>query len=162
MIRIEDLSFAYPGGDFRLSIPRLVLQREEKVAVVGPSGTGKSTLLNLIAGIALPKAGTVTVGDQTISRMNDAARRAPRASKIGFIFQDFALLEYLTARENILLPYRIAAGSRLDAAARSRAEELAGLCGLEGKLDRRPEPRRAAARCPLPRTGDETGTGAGR
>ena len=70
--------------------------------------------------------------------MNDAARRALRATKIGFVFQDFALLEYLSARENILFPYRIAAGIRIDARARARAEQLALSCGLEGKLDRRP------------------------
>ncbi len=138
MIKIDDLSFTYPGGDFRLTIPNLVLEPGEKVAVVGPSGTGKTTLLNLIAGITVPQAGTVRIGDQTVTDMNDAARRALRASKIGFVFQDFALLEYLSARENILFPYRIAAGAKLDASARARAEQLAASCGLAGKLDRRP------------------------
>lgn len=138
MIRIDDLSFAYPGGDFRLTIPSLVLEPGEKVAVVGPSGTGKTTLLNLIAGITVPQSGTVRLGDETVSTLNDAARRALRASKIGFVFQDFALLDYLTARENILFPYRIAAGAKIDAKARSRADQLAASCGLAGKLGRRP------------------------
>lgn len=138
MITIENLSFAYPGGDFRLTIPSLVLEPGEKVAVVGPSGTGKTTLLNLIAGITVPQSGSVRLGDQTVSQMNDAARRALRAAKIGFVFQDFALLDYLSARENILFPYRIAAGAKIDAAARTRAAQLAASCGLESKLDRRP------------------------
>ncbi len=120
MIAVKNLSFAYPSGDFQLTIPSMILQPGEKVAVVGPSGTGKTTLLNLIAGIVVPTSGTVQLGAEVISGMNDAARRALRAARIGFVFQDFALLEYLSARENILFPYRIAAGAKLDARARTR------------------------------------------
>ena len=138
MIAVENLSFAYPGGDFRLTIPSLILEPGEKVAVVGPSGTGKTTLLNLIAGIVVPSEGRVRLGDDVISGMSDTARRAVRAARIGFVFQDFALLEYLTARENILFPYRIAAGAKLDSDARARADNLAHSCGLEGKLGRKP------------------------
>jgi len=138
MIAVKNLSFAYPSGDFQLTIPSMILQPGEKVAVVGPSGTGKTTLLNLIAGIVVPTSGTVQLGAEVISGMNDAARRALRAARIGFVFQDFALLEYLSARENILFPYRIAAGAKLDAGARARAEKLAASCGLDGELGRRP------------------------
>ncbi len=138
MITIKDLCFAYPGGDFQLEIPTLSLEAGEKVAVVGPSGTGKTTLLNLIAGITVPASGSVFMGDQLVSAMTDPERRALRASRIGFVFQDFALLDYLSARENILFPYRIAAGARIDAQARARAQELAASCGLAGKLDRHP------------------------
>lgn len=138
MIDIANLSFAYPGGDFRLTIPSLRLEVGEKVAVVGPSGTGKTTLLNLIAGITVPDQGHVHLGDDEISSMGDAARRALRAARIGFVFQDFALLDYLTARENILYPYRITSGTKLDEAARKRAVSLATSCGLGGKLNRHP------------------------
>ncbi len=138
MITIEDLSFAYPKGDFRLSVLRLVIDPGEKVAVVGPSGTGKTTLLNLIAGISVPDAGNVRLGDHVISDLGDAARRALRAREIGFVFQDFALLDYLTARENILYPCRITAGARVDTETRERADRLALACGLAGKLGRRP------------------------
>ena len=138
MIDIRDLSFAYPGGGFRLAIPSLEVAQGERVAVVGPSGTGKTTLLNLIAGITAPQAGLITVGDTVVTDLSDAARRVFRAKDIGFVFQDFALLDYLTARENILYPYRIAAGAPLDADARERAERLAETCGLGDKLHRRP------------------------
>lgn len=138
MINIEDLSFRYPGGGFELRIPALSLKPGERVAVVGPSGTGKTTLLNLIAGITTPQSGRVQFGGDTPSQMSDKARRVFRARNIGFVFQDFALLDYLTARENILYPYRIAAGAPLDAEARARADRLAAACGLQGKLDRRP------------------------
>lgn len=138
MIKISDLSFAYPGGDFRLTIPSLRLDAGEKVAVVGPSGTGKTTLLNLIAGITVPDSGTMHLAETEISKLGDPARRAVRASQIGFVFQDFALLDYLSARENILYPYRITSGAKLDASARTRAASLATSCGLGDKLDRHP------------------------
>lgn len=138
MIDVSDLDFAYPGGGFRLSIPALRIESGERVAVVGASGTGKTTLLNLVAGIAVPGRGTVTVGGTTVSALTDRRRRAFRNARIGFVFQNFALLDYLTARGNILYPYRIGAGQRIDAAARSRAEDLAEACGIGDKLDRHP------------------------
>ena len=138
MIEIKDLRFAYPSGGFRLAIPSLKLKPGERVAVVGPSGTGKTTLLNLVAGIAVPEAGRITFDGEDVTGLSDGQRRTFRAREIGFVFQDFALLDYLTARENILKPFRIAAGAKLDPDARQRAEDLAAACGLAEKLDRRP------------------------
>jgi putative ABC transport system ATP-binding protein len=138
MIALNDVTFSYPGGDFRLSVPKLSLADGERVAVVGPSGTGKTTLLNLIAGISVPQAGRITIDGQEVTGLSDSARRTFRANAIGFVFQDFALLDYLTARENILYPYRITGGAALDADARDRADQLARACGLDGKLGRRP------------------------
>lgn len=139
MIDIDAMTFAYSGSDFRLNVPRLTLAKGEKVAVVGPSGTGKTTLLNLIAGIAVPSSGEISIGVHRMTGLSDAARRSLRSQQIGFVFQDFALLDYLTARENILYPYRIAPAAPLDRAARDRAEALADACGLAGKLGRRPD-----------------------
>lgn len=138
MIELRDISFSYPGGDFRLSVPSLDLAQGERVAVVGPSGTGKTTLLNLIAGITVPQDGQISIDGDAMTGLSDAARRTFRARKIGFVFQDFALLDYLSARENILYPFRITSGAPLDAEARARAETLAEACGLKGKLSRRP------------------------
>lgn len=98
MVDIEELAFGYGAGGFRLRIPALSLGAGERVAVVGPSGSGKTTLLNLIAGLLVPEAGRITVAGTEVSSLSDADRRRFRASRIGFVFQDFALLDYLTAR----------------------------------------------------------------
>ncbi len=138
MIELRDVSFAYPRGGFRLSVPELSIAEGARVAVVGPSGTGKTTLLNLVAGLAVPERGTVRVGGVQVSELSETQRRSFRAHRIGFVFQNFALMDYLPARENILYPYRIVRGLRLDAEARARAASLAEACGIAGKLDRRP------------------------
>ena len=137
-IRIRDLDFAYPGGGFQLAIGDLAIERGETVALVGPSGCGKTTVLHLVAGIAVPDAGTVTVDGETVSALDEPARRDFRARRIGPVFQEFELLDYLTVFENMLLPYRIAPGLELDDAVRARAEVLAGELGLGDKLGRRP------------------------
>jgi putative ABC transport system ATP-binding protein len=136
MIAIDDLRFSYP--EFRLEVPALSVANGERVAIVGPSGSGKTTLLNLVAGLSVPEAGRVRVGDTEVSALGDRARRRFRARHIGFVFQNFALMEYLTARENILYPFRVGSGLALDRAARDRAQTLADRCGIGLKLDRRP------------------------
>lgn len=138
MIQVENLSFRYSDTSFRLHVPQFELQNNERVAIVGPSGSGKTTLLNLIAGILTPQTGTIDVAGTNIAQLSDVARRGFRASTIGFVFQDFALLDYLSARQNILYPYRITPALTLNPAARDRAEALATSCGIADKLDRHP------------------------
>lgn len=138
MVRIENLTFGYTSGGFRLRVPEFSLDDRERVAVVGPSGSGKTTLLNLIAGILTPETGRIDVAGAHVSGLSDAERRKFRASQIGFVFQDFALLDYLSARQNIFYPYRITPALTLDAAVRARAETLASACGIGDKLDRHP------------------------
>jgi len=138
MVEIEDLTFGYGATGFRLRIPSFALADRERLAVVGPSGSGKTTLLNLIAGILSPDSGRITVAGDEVTGLSDAARRRFRASQIGFVFQDFALLDYLPARQNILYPYRITPALTLDAEARDRAQALADACGIGNKLDRHP------------------------
>jgi ABC-type lipoprotein export system ATPase subunit len=113
-----------------------VVAGREKVAVIGPSGSGKTTLLKLVAGICVPDAGMITVGDDRISTFNDARRRDFRITRIGFVFQDFELLDYLNVLDNILHPYRITHALKLDQSVRQRAIGLAGELGLDGKLNR--------------------------
>ena len=138
MIKIEDLIFGYGGTGFRLRIPEFVLGQEERLAIVGPSGCGKTTLLNLIAGILTADEGRINVAGTEVSTLSDADRRRFRATQIGFVFQDFALLDYLSARQNILYPYRITPALALDSDARDRAMALATACGIGDKLDRHP------------------------
>jgi ABC-type lipoprotein export system ATPase subunit len=136
MITIQSLEFAYPGSDFRIQIPRFHVISGEKVAMIGPSGSGKTTLLNLVAGILVPASGFVEVGDFRVSALSDAARRDFRITHIGFVFQDFELLDYLNVLDNILHPYRITRALTLNPEVRARATRLADQLGIGDKLAR--------------------------
>jgi len=138
MITIQNLGFYYPGGEFRLNIPDFLVAEREKVAVIGPSGSGKTTLLNLIAGIITPLNGTVSVEGTPVSALGDRERRDFRISNIGFVFQDFELLDYLNVLDNVLHPYRITGALKLDKAARARALSLTRDMGIGDKLKRHP------------------------
>ncbi len=123
-IKVSDLQFAYPGSPFRLRVEGLEVQEGGSLALLGPSGAGKTTLLRLMAGLVEPERGTVRLGDQTLTGMSEAQRRAFRLSHIGLVFQDFALLDYLTVEENILLPQRFRQGDTQSEAALELAERL--------------------------------------
>ncbi len=136
MIQISNLKFSYPEGGFHLDIESLSVESNSSVAVIGPSGTGKTTLLNLISGVALPEHGTISTHGVEISSLADQDRRAFRLQHIGFIFQEFELLEYLSVLDNILLPYRISSALKIEPAVRNRAKELADRVGIADKLGR--------------------------
>jgi putative ABC transport system ATP-binding protein len=136
MIRIESLRFTYPGADFVLRIPQLHVAAGEKVAVIGPSGCGKTTLLNLVAGILAPRQGRVECSGVEVSALGDRERRDFRSRTIGFVFQDFELLDYLDVLDNMLHPYRITRALRLTAQVRERAVELARQMAIGDKLHR--------------------------
>jgi len=138
MIHINNLEFNYDEGDFHLTIPQLTVSQAEKIAVIGPSGSGKTTLLNLVAGIILPKNGSVTVDMLAISDLNDSERRNFRIKNVGFVFQDFELLDYLNVLDNILHPYRITGALTLNNNVRARAVQLAEDMGIVDKLKRHP------------------------
>jgi len=107
MIAISNLEFSYSSGNFFLNIPEFAVDKHEKVAVIGPSGTGKTTLLNLIAGIIVPSRGSIRVNDASVDQLNDGQRRQFRITHLGFVFQDFELLDYLNVYDNILHPFQI-------------------------------------------------------
>ena len=123
---------------FRLRLANFSVQPGETVAITGPSGSGKTTLLHLIAGILLPEQGDILLADTALNRQSERSRRQFRASRIGMVFQSFELIEYLSVLDNILLPLRLAAGSRPTRQLRSRAMILARATGIEHKLQRRP------------------------
>jgi len=138
MIEVKDLLFSYGEDQFRLKIPELSISDGEKVAIVGPSGTGKTTLLNLLSGILSPSSGQIIIGDLSITAFGVEDRQDLRMVKMGLVFQEFELLDYLNVLDNILLPYRVTPIHELTTSIKKRAEELASDVGLSGKLKRYP------------------------
>jgi putative ABC transport system ATP-binding protein len=139
MIEVSNIRFNYRNNGFQLNIPELSIQPAEKVALTGPSGTGKTTLLNLLAGILVPTSGAIEIDGLDIAGLPIEDRQDFRAVKMGLIFQEFGLLEYLTVLENICLPYRISPVLELDATVPERAREIAEQIGLGDKLKRYPK-----------------------
>jgi len=98
----------------------------ESLAIVGSSGSGKTTLLSLLAGLDLPSSGEITLAGSPLSGLDEDARAALRAGRVGFVFQSFQLLAGFTALENVMLPAELA--GLPDARARATAElERVGL-----------------------------------
>ncbi len=111
------------------------LAARETLAIVGASGSGKSTLLSLIAGLDMPTRGTVRLAGEDLFALDEDARAALRARRVGFVFQSFQLLPSLTALENVMLPLELA-GLR---DARGRATDMLGRVGLAGRLSHYPK-----------------------
>jgi lipoprotein-releasing system ATP-binding protein len=108
----------------------------EVVAVVGASGSGKSTLLHLLGGLDRPTAGTVRVGGEDLSTLDESGRSRLRARSVGFVFQFHQLLPEFTALENVMMPGWVAGAS--NAAARERALSLLGDLGLSDRAEHKP------------------------
>ena len=104
MINLKNINYTYPNSDFHLKIDSLSIEKGKRTAIIGPSGFGKTTMLNLIAGIITASDGEIRVNEIVINELSDQARRDFRVREIGFVFQDFKLLEYLNVMDNILLP----------------------------------------------------------
>jgi putative ABC transport system ATP-binding protein len=119
---LRGVTFTVPEGDY--------------VAIMGPSGSGKSTLLNLLGCLDKPSSGEFFLGDDDVSKMSDDQLSMIRASRIGFVFQSYNLIQQLTVVENIEVPlyYQGRAGG----VARKRCHELAAMVGLEDRLGHRP------------------------
>ena len=132
--KVREAGFSYGDEGFRLFVPKFDLSSGERVALIGPSGSGKTTFLHLLAGILVPREGLVRVGEKELSRLDDFTRRAFRISNLGLVFQDFRLIEYLNARENMLLPYRLGAELRLKESVLDRMRILAERLRVSGLL----------------------------
>lgn len=128
-IRSESLTKRHPSGGRELTVldgVSIEVADGEFVAVLGPSGSGKSTLLGLLAGLDRPSSGKVFLGDRELSQLSEDSLAKLRKQEIGFVFQDFQLLENLTALENVLLPLELSGVST----ARERADEVLAMVGL--------------------------------
>ena len=138
------MRFCWPGAMAEtLNIERFELAEGERVFLRGASGSGKSTLLSLIGGVLQPSAGRISVGGQALDVLGAAARDCFRADHIGFVFQLFNLLPWLSARDNILLacrfsPARRARLSQMGVLPQAEAERLAARLGLTPALLERP------------------------
>ena len=107
MINVKDLRFRWPGAaQDSVAIDGLHVDAGATLFLHGPSGGGKSTLLGLLAGVLLPDAGDVSLKGQSWSALSGAHRDAFRADHVGYIFQQFNLLPYLSVLDNVLLPCR--------------------------------------------------------
>ncbi|AGH95077.1 ABC transporter ATP-binding protein [Pseudobdellovibrio exovorus] len=104
MIEIKNLKFSYSQKPI-LDIPEISIKSGEVVFLHGPSGSGKSTLLELLAGILKADSGDLVINQKNLSQMSLAALDSFRADSIGYIFQSFNLIPYLSVMENIMLPF---------------------------------------------------------
>ena len=128
-------SFSAPGGGRQriVDVPALHLDAGAQLALAGTSGSGKTTFLNLIAGILQPEAGTILFNGVRVSDYSESQRDGFRAQNIGFIFQTFNLLQGYTCLENVLLGMLFGRG-----ASRVRAVSLLERVGLGDRLHHRP------------------------
>ena len=111
------------------------LAQRQTAAIVGASGSGKSTLLSLIAGLDVPSSGTVRIAGQDLFAVDEDARAAIRARRLGFVFQNFQLVGGMTALENVMLPLELAGAPR----ARQQAGEMLARVGLAARLGHYPK-----------------------
>lgn len=138
MIQLQTATKIYPtraGQIAAVENATLSVEAGEFVAIRGPSGCGKSTLLALVGGLTLPTSGTVRVAGETVSSMSAAQRARFRKEHVGFVFQLFHLLPYLSVLDNVLLA--ASAHARRDGV-EERARELLDRFQLNDRLDHRP------------------------
>jgi lipoprotein-releasing system ATP-binding protein len=138
-IRALGIAKTYNEGKLRTEVLRdvsLSIRRHETVAIVGASGTGKSTLLHILGGLDAPTAGEVEVEGKTMSRLSDRARGEVRNKSLGFVYQFHHLLPEFTALENVCMPLLIRGTAIGDA--REQASELLKRVGLGARLEHKP------------------------
>jgi lipoprotein-releasing system ATP-binding protein len=140
ILEAEGLRKVYRGGDGTpievFAGVDLAVTRGEFVAIIGASGTGKSTLLHLLGALDTPTSGSVRLDGQTFSELDPAQLARVRNRKIGFVFQFHHLLREFSALENVMMPLLIAGVPEAEAG--SRAEELLAAVGLAGRMSHRP------------------------
>ena len=139
MLKMEEVSKSYQHrGQVVVALDGVTLDIDDGdfVALVGPSGSGKSTLLLMLGGMLSPSSGRVMLDDQSIYDLNSDMRARLRKQKMGFVFQTFNLVPYLTALENVQIPLFLDGLS--DRAQMTRATALLERVGLGDRLDHKP------------------------
>ncbi len=140
LIRVEKVEKVYNQGEpNELKVLRgidLKIERGEMVAIFGPSGSGKSTLLHIMGCLDRPTSGRVFIEGKDVSRLSDDELALIRREKIGFVFQQFNLVNALTALENVEIPMRISGKSKVKS--EKRAKELLRSVGLGERLNHFP------------------------
>ncbi len=135
VVSIQDLNFHYRNTDTPvLTIPQWTVQAGERVFLHGPSGTGKSTLLNLLSGILLPSAGAIEILGKSLNTLSARQRDQWRAHHIGVVFQQFNLIPYFGAVDNI----RLAAHFGHTTNPAERAKNLLQTLGIDERLHHQP------------------------
>lgn len=138
-LELERVNLYFGDGDQEvraLDEVSLRIRPGEVVAIAGPSGSGKSSLLAVAGGLITPGTGRVVVGDVDLVGLSDRDRTVARRTRIGYVFQYANLLPSLTAREQLLLVAHLA--GRISADHRARADELLSAVGMAHRADRRP------------------------
>ena len=138
-LQLANVCRAYHQGENTVTVlsgADLEIRPGEMVALVAPSGAGKSTLLHIAGLLEHPDSGEVFIGDRATAGLDDLARTKLRRTEIGFVYQFHHLLPEFSARENVILPQRIAGLSVPEAD--KRAAEILGFLGLSHRLDHRP------------------------
>jgi putative ABC transport system ATP-binding protein len=134
-IELSQLKFAWPGGRSLLQIDRIVLERGERMFLSGASGSGKSTLLGLVGGVIRPQSGTVRVLGTSLNSLPARQIDRFRGDHIGFVFQSFNLLPYLSVSANVMLPLQFSAVRRERLAGARPQEEALRLVQALGLAD---------------------------
>lgn len=139
LLKVQNVEKTYGKGDAQFQALKNIsfeVEQGEFVGIMGPSGAGKSTLLNVLATIDSPTNGEIYIGQDNIAKMKDEQLADFRRDHLGFIFQDYHLLDSLTVRENILLPLAISKVNTNEINA--RVEEIAGAFGIKELLVKYP------------------------
>jgi putative ABC transport system ATP-binding protein len=140
ILEARDLVKQYPVGDGAITALKgvsLSVARGEFVAIMGASGSGKSTMLQLLGGLDRPTSGSVTIDGVEVSALDDDAATLTRRDKTGFVFQFFNLVPLLDVAENVALPFMI--GGDGMAEHQGRVDELLDMVGLRAKAAHRPD-----------------------
>ena len=139
MLNVHDLHKSYQVGSTTYEVLKgidLTVDDGEFVAIMGPSGSGKTTLLNCISCYIPSDSGSILLGNTELAKLDEEALADVRNKKLGFVFQDFLLLDGLSVRENILLPSII--GASINDQVEARADQLCDVFGLSHIRDKYP------------------------